>query len=116
MTGSGQGQAIVATHSPLLTGLPGARLLRLTRGDIAHADLDEIEHVRLVRALLAGPEAFMREAIDGEVQARVLMAFEVVDQRAPPAPPPPLPPPPPPGPPPAPPPPGPPPLGPSPCP
>lgn len=61
---SGDAQAIMATHSPLLMALPGARLFRLTRGDIAPARLDEIEHFRLLRAFCADPEGFVQEKIE----------------------------------------------------
>jgi predicted ATPase len=64
MAASGQGQAIMATHSPLLMAAPGARLLRLTRGEIAPAALDEIEHFRLLRAFCADPKGFVAEALE----------------------------------------------------
>lgn len=67
MAGSGQSQAIMATHSPLLMALPGARLMRLTRGEIAPVKLEEIEHFRLLRAFCADPDGFVREKMADDV-------------------------------------------------
>jgi predicted ATPase len=54
-------QLIVATHSPLLLALPGARILRFDGEGVREAVYDELEHVALVRNFLANPDRFLRE-------------------------------------------------------
>lgn len=54
------GQAIVATHSPILLAVPGATILSFDRTPVAPVAWDELEHVRLTRDFLADPEAFLR--------------------------------------------------------
>lgn len=59
-----QSQFIIATHSPILMSLPGARVLSLDDGaprQVAYADLD---HVRLTRDFLNNPETFLRRLED----------------------------------------------------
>lgn len=55
-----QAQFIVATHSPILLALPGARILDFDVTPIRKASWDELEHVRLTREFLADPERFLR--------------------------------------------------------
>lgn len=52
---SGQIQAIIATHSPILMALPGAELLSLDGDAIHPVQLQETEHFRVTRAFLANP-------------------------------------------------------------
>ncbi|MBN9062073.1 MAG: ATP-binding protein [Rhizobiales bacterium 65-9] len=63
MDRSGQSQAVIATHSPLLMACPNAALLRLTNDALAPASLDEIEHVRVMREFLRDPDAFIDAAL-----------------------------------------------------
>lgn len=55
------GQAVVATHSPIVLAFPGAAIWSFDGPDgirpVAYGDL---EHVRLTRDFLAHPEAFLR--------------------------------------------------------
>jgi len=52
-------QIVVATHSPLLTALPGATILELGAHGIRHATWDELEIVAHWRGFLARPGAYL---------------------------------------------------------
>jgi predicted ATPase len=55
---------VVATHSPILLALPGARILQINEdGEIDQVDYDDAEPVTLTRAFLAGPEHFLRHLL-----------------------------------------------------
>lgn len=58
---SGQVQAIIATHSPILMSLPDAALLSLDGGAIRPIALEETEHYRVTRAFLGNPTAFLAD-------------------------------------------------------
>lgn len=53
-------QFIIATHSPILLALPGARILDFDSQPVSWAAYEELEHVRLTREFLADPERFLR--------------------------------------------------------
>ncbi|MBV9314873.1 MAG: AAA family ATPase [Pseudonocardia sp.] len=54
-------QFVVATHSPMLLAVPGARILQIDQtGRIDRVDYDEADPVSLTRAFLAAPEQFLR--------------------------------------------------------
>lgn len=53
-------QFIIATHSPILLALPGARIYEFADGRIADVAYEELEHVTLTRAFLQDPAAFTR--------------------------------------------------------
>jgi predicted ATPase len=58
------GQFVVATHSPILLALPGARILQINEnGEIDQVGYDDAEPVTLTRAFLAGPEHFLRHLL-----------------------------------------------------
>jgi predicted ATPase len=57
-------QFIIATHSPLLLTLPGARVLSLDGGALAEVDYRDTEHFRLTRDFLNAPERFYRHLLD----------------------------------------------------
>jgi predicted ATPase len=59
-------QFIVATHSPILMGIPGARIYAFDEGRIAEVRFDELESVALVRDFLQAPERFLRHIWGGE--------------------------------------------------
>jgi len=61
---SGQVQAVIATHSPILMALPGAALLSLDGGTIHPVKLEETEHYRVTRRFLADPAAALRDLFD----------------------------------------------------
>ncbi|MEZ5514697.1 MAG: AAA family ATPase [Steroidobacteraceae bacterium] len=53
-------QFIIATHSPMLMTLPGARILSLDNGLMTEVTYQETEHFRLSRDFLNAPERFHR--------------------------------------------------------
>lgn len=54
-------QIVVATHSPILLALPGARIYEITEDDqIVTVEYDEALPVRLSREFLATPDRFVR--------------------------------------------------------
>jgi len=54
------GQFIVATHSPLLMAIPGARIFTFDDGRIQETRFQELESVNLVRDFLQAPYRFLR--------------------------------------------------------
>ena len=54
------GQAIIATHSPILLAFPGAVILSFDGETITRVAYEDLDHVRLTRDFLADPEAFLR--------------------------------------------------------
>lgn len=56
---SGQVQAIIATHSPILMSLPDVRLLSLDGGAIRPVQPSDTAHVRVMRDFLADPGRIM---------------------------------------------------------
>jgi len=57
-------QVVVATHSPLLTALPGATILQLTDQGIHKVAWDELEIVAHWRRFLERPDAYLRKLVD----------------------------------------------------
>ena len=60
MTGAGESQFVIATHSPLLMAFPGATLYSLDGGAPRRAAWADLEHVALTRDFLNDPGAFLR--------------------------------------------------------
>jgi predicted ATPase len=56
-------QFVVATHSPVLVGFPGARILLLDDDGVRAIDYDTTPQVELTRAFLDGPERFLRHLL-----------------------------------------------------
>jgi predicted ATPase len=54
------GQAVIATHSPILLAFPGARIWSFDGDGIRTVAYEDLDHVRLTRDFLANPEAFLR--------------------------------------------------------
>ena len=54
------GQAIIATHSPILLAFPDAIILSFDGDTIAPVAYEDLDHVRLTRDFLADPQAFLR--------------------------------------------------------
>lgn len=54
------GQFVIATHSPILMGLPDAEILHLDEDGVRPTAFDDVEHVRLTRAFLNNPDAYLR--------------------------------------------------------
>lgn len=53
-------QFIIATHSPLLLGLPGATIYSCDRVPIERVAFDELDHVVITRDFLNAPERYLR--------------------------------------------------------
>lgn len=54
-------QFVMATHSPILLAMPGARILQIgTDGTIEQVDYDQAEPVTLTRAFVNRPDRFLR--------------------------------------------------------
>ena len=60
MTGAGESQFVIASHSPLLMAFPGAAIYSLDEGAPRRVAWDELEHVALTRDFLNDPGAFLR--------------------------------------------------------
>jgi predicted ATPase len=57
-------QFVIATHSPILLALPGATILQALDGQLAVAEWDDLEHVRVTRAFLNDPGSVLRRLRD----------------------------------------------------
>ena len=64
---SASAQIIMATHSPILMAVPGARLLEITRGGLMETELRETRHFRLYQDFASDPEDFIERALRDEV-------------------------------------------------
>ncbi|HEX2282211.1 MAG TPA: hypothetical protein VHG52_10685, partial [Thermomicrobiales bacterium] len=60
MTGAGESQFIIATHSPLLMAFPGATIYSLDDGTPRRVAWCDLEHVTLTRDFLNDPDTFLR--------------------------------------------------------
>jgi predicted ATPase len=56
-------QFVIATHSPVLVGFPGARIQLLDDDGLRDIEYDETPQVELTRAFLEAPERFLRELL-----------------------------------------------------
>lgn len=56
----GGAQLVVATHSPILLALPGARIYAFDEGGVRETPYNELEHVRVTREFLNVPERFLK--------------------------------------------------------
>ena len=63
-------QVIMATHSPILMALPGARVLNVTRHGIDQIDFRETSHFRLYQSFTIDPEGFVEDALNDEAETR----------------------------------------------
>ncbi len=64
---TGKAQIIMATHSPILMAVPGARLLEITRAGIAATDLRDTRHFKLYRDFTVDPDDFVSRALRDEM-------------------------------------------------
>ena len=55
-----ESQFVIATHSPIILGFPGARIYLFEGGRIERARYDDLEHVRLTRDFLTDRDRFLR--------------------------------------------------------
>lgn len=56
-------QFVIATHSPVLLAVPGARLYELDDRGITPTAYDDLDAVRLLRGFLEAPERYLRAAL-----------------------------------------------------
>lgn len=61
---SAQAQVIMATHSPILMAVPGARLLQIGRSGLEDVTLEQTRHFRLNRDFCQDPRGFLREELN----------------------------------------------------
>jgi len=59
----GGAQLVVATHSPILLALPGARIYAFDETGVHETPYDELEHVRVTRDFLNAPERYLRHLL-----------------------------------------------------
>lgn len=60
-------QFVVATHSPILLAVPGARILQIdTDGEIEQVSYDQADPVTLTRGFLADPDRFLHHLFNEE--------------------------------------------------
>ena len=60
-------QIIMATHSPILMSVPGARLLEITRAGLAETTLRQTRHFQLYRDFTEDPDGFVDRALRDEL-------------------------------------------------
>jgi predicted ATPase len=53
-------QFVIATHSPILLALPGARILNFDQQPPVATAWNDLDHVNFTRAFLNHPERFLR--------------------------------------------------------
>ena len=53
-------QFVLASHAPIVLGIPGAALLAIEEGRLVPTPWDELPHVRLTRDFLNAPERYLR--------------------------------------------------------
>ena len=56
-------QFIIATHSPILLAIPGARVYELDEDGFSERAYDDLDAVRLMRGFLDAPERYLRAAL-----------------------------------------------------
>lgn len=56
-------QVVIATHSPLLTALPGARILQLDADGIRETDWADLALVQSWRDFLTAPDRYLRHLL-----------------------------------------------------
>jgi predicted ATPase len=56
-------QFVIATHSPVLLAIPGARIFELDERGVTPAAYDDLDAVRMLRGFLAAPERYLRAAL-----------------------------------------------------
>jgi len=66
---SGRAQFIIATHSPILLGFPGAVICSFDGGEIRKVAWEETEHYQITKGFLNRPDLYLKELLradDGE--------------------------------------------------
>jgi predicted ATPase len=60
---SGKAQYVIATHSPLLMGFPGADLLHFSHRGMRRTPLDQTPHFRIYREFCRDPERYLSDEL-----------------------------------------------------
>ena len=60
MEAGNQSQVLIATHSPIIMGHPGARLLRMSRHGLEPVALQDTEHFRIMREFVGDPHGMIK--------------------------------------------------------
>jgi len=66
---SGRVQALIATHSPIIMGLPGADLRLITPAGIAACHLQDVPHFSQLQAFFSDPESYYDDLLNGPADA-----------------------------------------------
>lgn len=53
-------QFIISTHSPILMGIPGARLYEIQEDGMQQVEYKETDHYRITKTFLDNPESYLR--------------------------------------------------------
>jgi predicted ATPase len=53
-------QFIIATHSPILMGIPGALLYEIREAEMEQVEFSDTEHYRITKTFLENPGAYLR--------------------------------------------------------
>ncbi|MEK4200159.1 AAA family ATPase [Cytobacillus sp. FSL K6-0265] len=61
-----ESQLIIATHSPILLGFPGATILNFDKGRIAETTYEETDHYQITRYFLENRERYLHEIFKEE--------------------------------------------------
>lgn len=56
-----EGQFIIATHSPILMGFPGAEILSCDSGKLEKIAYDDLEHVSITKGFLDNPKIYLHQ-------------------------------------------------------
>lgn len=64
LAAANRAQVLIATHSPVLAAIPGARLLELDETGIAEREWDDLEAVGNYRRFLEAPARYLRHVVD----------------------------------------------------
>lgn len=64
MEAGNQSQVLIVTHSPIIMGHPGARLLRMNRHGLEPVGLTDTEHFRIMREFVSDPHGTIKAMID----------------------------------------------------
>jgi predicted ATPase len=57
---NGNSQFIIATHSPILMGMPGATIYEIQDDTMQQVNYKETDHYRITKTFLDNPEHYLR--------------------------------------------------------
>ena len=56
----GNAQFLIATHSPILMGIPGAILYEISDDEMKQVAFEETDHYRITKTFLTNPDFYLR--------------------------------------------------------